>query len=364
MAKTVLGIDIGYDSMKLALVSGKKVMKTLTVPMPKNLIQDGRTVSVETMGELIRKTLKESGIRSSKGAVVLSSDAIFVRNVTMPQMSVDQLLYNLPFEFRDYITEELKDYVYDYAVESFSEPEPEPPKEGEEGAGGIGADAPASPANPYGIPGQEQKAAKTMDLLAVAVPVSMMDETRQFIRKAGMKLINAAPPICAYINLIRNLPDGKKPESGEYCILDLGFRSVRMYMFKEDRHIVTRVLEIGLSGLDDVIAEAFNVDAHLAHTYLLTNYQDCVNKDYCVNSYNNISVELMRAMNFYRFSNQESSLSDIWICGGGAAIAPLCSAIASSLDLTVHNASELIEGGEGIENCHLFTQAIGIALGQ
>jgi hypothetical protein len=31
-------------------------------------------------------------------------------------MTTDQLNFNLPFEFNDYITGEIKDYVFDYAV--------------------------------------------------------------------------------------------------------------------------------------------------------------------------------------------------------------------------------------------------------
>ena len=121
MAKTILGVDIGYDSLKLALVNGKTVRKTAVVPMPKNLIREGRIVSTETMGELIRRTMREHGIRSSQAAIALPNETVFIRSVTMPLMTIDQLNYNLPFEFRDYITDELKDYYYDYAVVSTSE---------------------------------------------------------------------------------------------------------------------------------------------------------------------------------------------------------------------------------------------------
>ena len=62
MAKTILGVDIGYDSLKLALVNGKNVRKTAVVPMPKNLIREGRVVSTETMGELILRLHKKSNI--------------------------------------------------------------------------------------------------------------------------------------------------------------------------------------------------------------------------------------------------------------------------------------------------------------
>ena len=66
MAKTILGVDIGYDSLKLALVNGKTVRKSAIVPMPKNLIREGRVVSTETMGELIRRTMKETASTAAR----------------------------------------------------------------------------------------------------------------------------------------------------------------------------------------------------------------------------------------------------------------------------------------------------------
>ena len=332
MARTVLGVDIGYDTLKLALVSGRQVRKTAIVSMPSNLVREGRVVSTESMGELIRNTMRTNGIRCGMAAVSFPNETVFVRSVTMPQMTVDQLNYNLPFEFRDYITEELKDYVYDYAVVSYSDPSPE--------AGGDQSGA-------------------TMELLAVAAPKSYLEETKAFLHKAGMKLVGAAPAICAFQGLIR--AGGWSPEQ-EFCVLDLGYRSIRMYMFRGDRHVASRVLEIGLSTLDDVIAEAYNVDVHLAHTYLLTNYEDCQNKDYCLNAYGNITVELMRALNFYRFSNPNSRLEDIWICGGGAVIRALRQSIAEMMDLRIHEAGELIPGGAVVENDYALLQAIGIAM--
>ena len=325
MAKTILGVDIGYDSLKLALVNGKTVRKTAVVPMPKNLIREGRVVSTETMGELIRKTMREHGIRGSLAAIALPNETVFIRSVTMPLMTIDQLNYNLPFEFRDYITDELKDYYYDYAVVSTSE------ETREESAN-------------------------------VAAPKSLIAESKETLHRAGLKMVKAAPTVCAYQSLIRaaGKKDAENPQ--EYCILDLGYQSIRMYMFREDRHMVTRVLEIGMSSLDQVISEAYSVDVHLAHTYLISNYEDCQSKEYCMNAYGNITVELMRALNFYRFSNPDSRLEDIWICGGGACIKPLRQTIAETLDMRIHPAGELIPGGAAVENDYALLQAIGITM--
>ena len=283
MAKTILGIDIGYDSLKLAVVNGKQVRRTAVGPMPQNLIREGRVVSTETMGELIRRTMKEHGIRSGRAALVLPNETVFIRSVTMP-------------------------------------------------------------------------------LMAVAAPKSLLEESKETMHRAGLKLVKAAPSVCAFQNLIRATTPKGEENTQEYCILDLGYQAIRMYMFRGDRHMVTRVLEIGMSSLDQVISEAYSVDIHLAHTYLLSNYEDCQSKEYCMNAYGTITVELMRALNFYRFSNPDSHLEDIWVCGGGACIKPLQESIAETLDLRIHTASELMPGGAAVEEDYALLQAIGIAL--
>ena len=337
MAKTVLGIDVGYDSLKLALVKGKQVKKTAIVPMPNSLVRAGRIVSVETMGDLLRTAMKQNGIRCDRAALALPNETVFIRNVTMPIMTEEQLKYNLPFEFRDYITDELKGYVFDYAMLSVSD--------------GSASDEAET--------GDEQAAGGSMELMAVAAPKGLLEESREYLHKAGMKLVMAAPTVSCFRKLIR--ASGGAADA-EYCILDLGYQAIRMYMFRGDRHIVTRVLEIGMSSLDRVIAESRNVDEHLAHTYLLTNYEDCQNQESCRNAYGNITVELMRALNFYRFSNPDSRLEDIWICGGGAMIRPLLDVIAETMDMKIHSAAELIPGGQAVEHDHALLQAIGIAL--
>ena len=335
MAKTVLGIDVGYDSLKLALVKGRQVKKTAIVPMPNSLIRAGRIVSVETMTDLLRTALKKNGIRCDRAALALPNETVFIRNATMPIMTEDQLKYNLPFEFRDYITDELKGYVFDYAMIGVKQAEESSEAEAGELAGGA------------------------MELMAVAAPKSLLDESREYLHKAGMKLVKAAPTVSCFINLIRK---SGAPADTEFCILDLGYQAIRMYMFRGDRHIVTRVLEIGMSSLDRVIAEQYGVDEHLAHTYLLSNYEGCQNGENCRNAYGNITVELMRALNFYRFSNPDSHLDDIWVCGGGAMIQPLLNVLAETTDMKLHSAAELLPGTQAVEQDYALLQAIGIAL--
>jgi len=174
MAKTILGVDIGHDQLKLALVRNGRVLRTASAPMPENLLREGRITSRETMAELIRATMKENGIRANHASFVLSNETAFIKNINMPRMTIDQLEYNLPFEFNDYITGELKDYVFDYAM--VSDPE-------EDAA--------------------NDEAGATMELLGVGTLRAVLEDAREVLRKAGLRLATTAPAISAYIALLR-----------------------------------------------------------------------------------------------------------------------------------------------------------------
>jgi Tfp pilus assembly PilM family ATPase len=133
-------------------------------------------------------------------------------------------------------------------------------------------------------------------------------------------------------------------------------------MYKGDKHVATREFDMGLNSLDSIIADKYGVEKHLAHTYVLNNFDKCLESEECAAFYDNFAVELMRAINFYKFSNQGSSLADIWMCGGGAANESLVRAIDETVDADLHPASDLVPDGENIQQCNMFVQAIGVTL--
>ena len=65
-----------------------------------NLLKDGRVVSKETMGELLRDTIKANNIHCTLGAVSLANESVFIRSVTMPVMTISQLASNLPRDLK------------------------------------------------------------------------------------------------------------------------------------------------------------------------------------------------------------------------------------------------------------------------
>lgn len=251
MAKRILGIDIGYDSLKLALCQNGEIKKAAVAEMPANLLQDGHFVSPQALSELIRATMRKNHMHASCAAVVLPNEQTYLRTVTLPRMTADQLKINIPYEFKDYIEDEVKNYVFDYAM--LSDPKSDP--EGD-----------------------------TMELMAVAAPVSMINESREMLSMANLKLVRAAPVEYVFIPLIRRA-ERDNTTRREYCILDMGYRSIRMFMYRGDQHMVTRVLETGLRSVDDAVSEALSVDVHLAHTFLASNYEGCQERQFCMSAY-------------------------------------------------------------------------------
>lgn len=326
--KTYLGIDIGHERLKLALVKGGKVVKTASAQMPENLIKNGRIVSPETMASLIKDTVKENNMKERSAALLLPADAVYVRNISMPVMSADQLDINLPFEFRDYFNEELHEYYYDYSIYDTA------PEEG------------------------------SMEMLAGAVRKELIADFNELLKRCGMKADIIAPSATALQNVIRNYEKSNGAKEEEYCFLDLGHKNFHMNFYRGDRHIAMRELESSLEAIDNVIANLYNVDKHLAHTYVAENFENCQDKQAAVDVYSNMAVEVLRSVNFYQFSNPESRLKKVYLFGGGANILHLTQMFKEMMpELEFHDAAELVpdagRDGMGIDDAFL---AVGVAL--
>ena len=61
-------------------------------------------------------------------------------------------------------------------------------------------------------------------------------------------------------------------------------------------------------------------------------------------------------------ARSKTSSRNIWLCGGGAVIAPLRQSIADTLDMRIHQSDELIPGGQTVEGINSLIQAVGITM--
>lgn len=330
MSKTVVGFDFGDRVLKMAVVAGGAVKKAVYAELPDNMMRDGVILSYDAMADFIKQTAKENGIGKSDAAVVLSDSLVYSRNVTVPPMTDQQLRFNLPYEFRDYLTEEKNRYFFDYIVRDVYTNEDGEPQE--------------------------------MDLFACAISKSVIADYRTMFRRAGFRLKYAVPEEYAIGMVIKNYINISKAEPADYCLVDLGHDNTRLYVFHDERSDLRRGIELGVGDLDERISRNQDIDVHIARVYRAGNYNDVFTADYAIDLYGSVAAEILKAVNFYNYNNREAQLGDIYLCGGGTAIEPFVDQIRQVTGLQVHNITELLPAMPDDDFAGLFPGAFGCAV--
>lgn len=287
--KNLIGIDIGTSAVKLAQVSGRKVVRAVSAPLPGTPVQNGRVVSAEELGQALRQIRKEGKLKGRQCALVLPPEVAFVRRVTMPCMTEAQLKTNLPYELQDYIQNSSEQYYYDYALLSVINDEDGNPVE--------------------------------LDLLAAATPREVIEQYRTALEAAGLRLTLAVPQTLTYRNIIRAHEQTAAEHPEEYCIADMGHSAIRVHMYRGDAYETSRVIEFGGEELKEL---------------------DENDEDARRELFSRIALEIMRAVNFYGFNTPDSNLQDIYFCGGLSQSAPLMAEVTGTLSLNCHPIEELL----------------------
>lgn len=315
MIKTYLGIEIGNSEIKFAVCAEDKIKQFIAEKLPENIVRDGMIVSWDAMADFIKGKLKEHRITCKDVALVLPEDATYVRRFLMPYMTVEQMKINLPYEFRDYITEEKDKYVYDYAVMGVVEEE------------------------------HDGQVSKSIDIMAVAVLKELIEQYKSMLKRCKLKLRIAAPKSCAYQNIIRKYMDMKSiQEAGDYAILDIGHNIVTLRIFTGGKYETGREMEIGIKDITYAISNAFNVDEHIAEIYKTSNQNNILYSEECMAIYSQMALEVNRVINFFTYNYPNNVLDTIYVCGGGSKIEPLMERLDDIIDLKVKGLDELFKG--------------------
>lgn len=310
MAKTRLGFDIGSNSLKIAVLQGG-VFRVEEVRLPENMVDETGTVTLpHAFAQFLKQVRKELSLPRGQAALVLPPNQVICRLVTMPRMTTEQLLMNLPYEFADFIQGVADQYHCDYALCT--------PTEGE--------------SEEQGIP----------MMAAVAAKQTLAEYTRMFAQ-AGLKLKTVLPQEMALIQLCQ----ARGKELDEFCFVDLGHHFTRITVVLRDRIQASRQITLGGRNLDTVLANELGVDPFLANTYKMTNFQNALSLPAVTELCDRIAVEILKVINFYQFTYRSSALKGILLIGGGAALEPLRRSIGNTVGLPLLNPAYLLpEAGE------------------
>ncbi|MBR2788117.1 MAG: pilus assembly protein PilM, partial [Erysipelotrichaceae bacterium] len=282
----ILGIEIGNKTVKVVEIKGNTLRNFAAVNLPDNIVVNNELVAFEAMGDLLKDIVKEHRMKTKKAALVLPDSAVYLRRMVLPAMSEKQLMVNMPYEFKDVLSEDKDKYMYDYSM--------------------------------IGYRKDEEGKVTEMELLGAVVNKSLLEKYQEMFKRAGLKLVKAGPRETALSCLVTILNEGN--EEKDFAILDLGYKTTKVEIFKDGVYEVTRTIESGAEDIVNVIAEIFDVDPHIASAYLETNKDNVQENERCVDIYSSIATEVMRVMNYYNFENPDSTLDTLYYCGGASYI--------------------------------------------
>lgn len=322
MAKTRLGFDIGSSSMKVAVLQGEGV-RVEEIRLPENMVDAAGVITLpHAFIQFLKQAKKELGLPRGGAALVLPPSQVICRLVTMPKMTTQQLLMNLPYEFTDFIQGVADQYHCDYAVCT--------PLAGDN--------------TEQGLPMMAAAAAKQ----------TLADYVRMFAQ-AGIKLRTILPQEMALIQLCQSRRYGAE----ECCFVDLGRQHTRITVVLHDRIQATRQIGLGGGDLDRILAGELGVDEFLAGTYKASNYQDILSSPVVGEFCERVAVEILKVLNFYQFTYRSSELSGIYLVGGGAALAPLRTAIADGVGLPLLDPESILPCGKAAAGIFAAGAAMG-----
>lgn len=331
MAKKIIGMQIGNKTLNMTLYNNGVVEDFIKAEIPENMITNEEITSYDAMGDFIKEILEENRVRYRNAALVLSDRQLFVRRVKLPLMTIEQLKVNLPYEFRMYITEDSSNFVYDYYVINI-ERDKDNPKKGR------------------------------MELLAAALEREKFNNLIDMFQRAGLDLDIISLECLALKNIFQHYESNRElKEHHDYGIVDLGAKTVKIHFFSGGEYNTTRTLEIGCQEFIDVAAFVNDTDVHSAKIAFETNRGNIQNHEEMIPLYENLAVEIMRVINFYKYNNADTDLDCIYVCGGGANIEPLLEHIKESLDINLKTVRELFDtNNEIMQDVISCPQSLGI----
>ncbi len=358
MGDRLFAFDIGESQVKMVWREGAACKKAVCAALPDNLVSNGEILSHDAMADFLRDIASDNGIpKKMPAAVILPDSQVFAKTVEVPLMTEAQLVYNLPYEFKDYLTQEKGNYYFDYAVQETVIDDGDDEADSDAGYADYSLDSSADDdSEPERDPEAPLKG--TLKLFACATLKQTINDYREMFKRAGFKLVNAIPEEAAYVALMA----ADHLDESDTCIVDIGFDAIRMHFLQQDTFISRRVIDLGMRDVVAAIAENRNIDEHMAYEYMRTNYEGVLDDPDCAEIYGNMAVEIMKAVNFYNYNNRDRMLEYVHLCGGGAAVDPIADAVANVSSFKVTSAADLLPDDVQIDEPWLFVKALGCAL--
>lgn len=123
-SKSIIGIDIGSSTIKLAEVSysskGAFIDNFAVIPTPPQSVSNGEITDLVLVAESIKACFKENNFRNKNASVGLSGTAVIIKKITIPKVDPKKIAEQVKYEAAQYLPFDISQVTIDHHVLSFT----------------------------------------------------------------------------------------------------------------------------------------------------------------------------------------------------------------------------------------------------
>ena len=291
--RTLVGLDIGSSAVKAvelkAAGKGYKITAFGTEVIPPDSIVDGAIIDGAAVAEAIRRLFEGRKIQTKEVAASLSGNAVIVKKITLPVMTVTELAESIYWEAEQYIPFDIQDVNLDYQILD---------------------------------PGDAANGKSTMDVLLVAAKKEKIADYTGVIAQAGRTAVVVDVDAFALQNAFE-VNYGIEP--GQVVVLlNAGASATNINILQGDQSVFTRDLSIGGNAYTEALQKELNLPFEQADLLKRGEAVDGVTfeeaKPVLRAVSENVMLEIQKTFDFFKASASSDHIDRIVISGGASRV--------------------------------------------
>lgn len=303
-----LGVEFTDHHVKLCEIhttqKSNRVFNHVQVPLPDNVINDGRIQDLEQLRLTLQKAIDAKKWGTRRVHFAIPSQTVMVRILKMPDVPYKELRKIVDFEVKHNIHFPFDDPYYDF-VKLSDQPNVDAPSK----ADVIGAEAAKEAAAASELPGESQEGQptteKTCDIMLVAAPLDMLQQYIELFADVELKLQSMEIKAFSLLRLLERMAN-------------LADRDTVLLVDVNESNCDLTIVHNGMIQITRNIPASFTQKESAKENDLDQLFAEFVNKDADFeNACSELISEIERLMNFYRYTlnNRDQEFKAIWISG-------------------------------------------------
>ncbi len=300
----VLGIDIGFDQVKIVQLNMKgmgkpEVTDYVIAELPAQLRGTGLTSNTEEVASFLAETINKHGFGTKECVFSIGGRSTFVREIAMPPMSVEEMRQAVTWDSAQYVPYETDTYYVDFAI-----------------FGELNKD------------GQQP-------VLLAASPKDVVDAVLQVGDVLELNIIKLDIDVLSIYRAMN-------AKYNDFILLHLGRTYSLMTIFQKGAPVAQRSIQTGGLTFGTIVAENMNVSIADAMEILRTKnllqsekIEETAAREVLMVAVNELIKECRRTSDYYILNKKDALFTNLVLAGSGTALLGMQEIMDAQLDVKV-----------------------------